>query len=276
MAEPVLNPRKVAFAPPPGACNVHCHVYGEGTPFPHLDAERLQAHNRHFGFDHCVIVQAQQTAKAVTLAALAASGGRYRGIALVDDKVTDKELQAMHDAGIRGVRFTFVAHLGGAPDLTVVRRVIDRIRPLGWHVQFLLDPADLLININLLRAITTMPFVIDHMCRVKTDEGLEQAGFRALLDLVQQDNAWVKVSGADRCSAAGPPFHDAVPFAQALIAAAPDRVLWGTDWPHPNNRWKPDDADLVELLPLFAPDPATRQKLLVDNPERLFGFKSRP
>jgi 2-pyrone-4,6-dicarboxylate lactonase len=273
MAEPVLNPRKVAFVPPPGACNVHCHVYGQGTPHPHLDAERLLAHNRHFGFEHCVIVQAQKTARAATLAALAAAGGRYRGIALVDDKVTDNELQVMHDAGIRGVRFTFVAHLGGAPDLTAVRRVIDRIRPLGWHVQFLLDPADLLININLLRAMT-MPVVLDHMCRVKANEGLGQAGFRALLDLVQQDNIWVKVSGADRVSAAGPPFHDAVPFAKALVEATPDRALWGTDWPHPNNPWKPDDADLVELLPLIAPDAAARRKLLVDNPARLFGFPS--
>jgi 2-pyrone-4,6-dicarboxylate lactonase len=273
MAEPVLNPRKAAFVPPPGACDIHCHVYGKGTPHPDLDAQRLLAHHRHFGFEHCVIVQAQKTARAVTLAALAAAGGRYRGVALVDDTVTDKELQDLHEAGIRGVRFTFVAHLGGAPDLTVVRRVLERIRPLGWHVTFLLDPADLLINMNLIRVIS-MPFVIDHMCRIKAEDGLEQPGFKALLELMRQDNAWVKVSGPDRISAAGPPYHDAVPFAQALVAAAPDRVLWGTDWPHPNNRWKPDDADLVDLLPLIAPDPAVRQKLLVDNPERLYRFKS--
>jgi 2-pyrone-4,6-dicarboxylate lactonase len=271
MAEPVLNPRKPTFTPPAHACDVHCHVYGEGTQYPALDAARLLAHHRHFGFEHAVIVQAQRTARDVTLKALAAAQGRYRGVALVDDTTTDKELEALHAAGFRGVRFTFVAHLGGAPDLVVVRRVIDRIRPLGWHVTFLLDPADLLINLDLVRAIRS-PFVIDHMLRVKADEGVDQPGFRALLELVKHDNCWVKLSGADRISTAGPPFHDAVPFAQALLKAAPDRVLWGTDWPHPNNRWKPDDADLVELLPLIAPDAAARQKLLVDNPARLYGF----
>lgn len=273
MAEPVLNLRKPGFAPPPGACDVHCHVYGKGTQFPELNAERLMALHRHLGFEHAVIVQAGRTARDVTLAALAASGGRYRGVALVDDSATDKDLLALHEAGIRGVRFTFVSHLGGAPDLVVVRRVLERIRPLGWHVTFLLDPADMLINFDLLRAIH-MPMVIDHMGRVNTAEGLEQPGFKALLELMKRDNAWIKLSGPDRISAAGPPFHDALPFAQALIAATPDRVVWGTDWPHPNNHWRPDDADLVELLPLIAPDAATRQKLLVDNPARLYGFTS--
>jgi 2-pyrone-4,6-dicarboxylate lactonase len=271
MAEPVLNPRKPAFTPPPGSCDIHCHVYGAGTQFPALDAARLMALHRHLGFEHAVIVQAGQAARDVTVAALAASGGRYRGVALVDDATTDKELEALHAAGFRGVRFTFVTHLGGAPDLTVVRRVLDRIRPLGWHVTFLIDPADMLINLDLLRALRT-PFVIDHMGRVNAGEPLDQPGFKALLELVKRDNGWVKLSGPDRITASGPPFHDAVPFAQALIAAAPDRVLWGTDWPHPNNKWKPDDADLVELLPLIAPDPATQRKLLVDNPRRLYGF----
>jgi 2-pyrone-4,6-dicarboxylate lactonase len=110
------------------------------------------------------------------------------------------------------------------------------------------------------------------MGRVNAGEPLDQPGFKALLELVKRDNGWVKLSGPDRISAAGPPFRDAVPFAQALIAAAPDRVLWGTDWPHPNNRWKPDDADLVELLPLIAPDAAMQRRLLVDNPKRLYGF----
>jgi 2-pyrone-4,6-dicarboxylate lactonase len=271
MAEPVLTLRKPAFVPPPGACDAHCHVYGQGTPHPELDAARLMALHRHLGFAHAVIVQVDRAAHAVTLAALAAAEGRYRGVALVDDATTDNELEALHAAGFRGVRFTFVAHLGGAPDLIVVRRVLDRIRPMGWHVTFLLDPADMLINLDLLRALRTN-FVIDHMARVKAEDGLDQAGFKALLELMKRDNAWVKVSGPDRVSSAGPPFHDAVPFAQALIAAAPDRVIWGTDWPHPNNRWRPDDADLVDLLPRIAPDAATRQKILVDNPARLYGF----
>jgi len=119
------------------------------------------------------------------------------------------------------------------------------------------------------------PFVIDHMARVPTSAGLDQAPFRALLDVMDDERAWVKISGAERLTADGPPpYDDVVPFAQALIAAAPDRILWGTDWPHPNVRHMPDDGDLVDLLAAFAPDEATRNRILVTNPERLYDFSS--
>ena len=271
MAGPVPPLRRARFAAPPGACDAHCHVYAPGPRFPDHGTERLLALHRHFGIERAVIVQANRDSRAVTLATIAASGGRYRGIALVDDDTSEKELQALHDAGIRGVRFTFTAHLGGAPDLVTVRRVLERIKPMGWHVTFLIDPPDLLINLNLIRAIT-IPIIIDHMGRIDAAAGLGQPGFKALLELVKRDNGWVKVSGPDRISASGPPFHDALPYAQSLIAAAPDRVLWGTDWPHPNNPYDPEDCDLVDLLPLVAPDEAARRKLLVDNPARLYGF----
>jgi predicted TIM-barrel fold metal-dependent hydrolase len=271
MAEPNLNPRKARFAPPPGACDAHCHVYGEGTRYPALDAAQLFAHHRHFGFSHAVIVQAVPEARAVTLAALAAAEGRYRGVALVDGATDDAELRALHQAGVRGVRFTFVPHLGGAPDLAMVRRVLKRIADLGWHVTFLMDPADIVANRALFDEIA-IPFVIDHMGRMHAAEGVEQPGFRALLELMRRENAWVKLSGPDRITAAGPPFADALPYAQALLAAAPDRCLWGSDWPHPNNPWRPDDADLIELLPQIAPDARLRQTLLVENPARLYGF----
>jgi 2-pyrone-4,6-dicarboxylate lactonase len=271
MAYPDPNPRKARFVPPKGACDIHCHVFGKGTPHPELDAERLFALHRHFGFDHAVIVEANENARDVTVAALAASGGRYRGVARMREMPNDKELESLHAVGVRGVRFTFVSHLGGAPDLAFVRGIIDRIRPLGWHVAFLIDPPDLLINLELLRAIRTN-FIIDHMGRGQTKDGLEQPGFKALLELMKHENCWVKVSGSDRISSAGPPFEDAIPFAQTLVAAAPDRVLWGTDWPHPSTTWHPSDTDLVDLIPRIAPDAAARQKLLVDNPARLYGF----
>ncbi|HUK58053.1 MAG TPA: amidohydrolase family protein [Stellaceae bacterium] len=271
MAYPDPNLSKARFVPPKGACDIHCHVFGKGTPSPELDAERLFALHRHFGFDHAVIVEANENARDVTVEALAASGSRYRGIARIKEATSDKELEALHAVGVRGVRFTFVSHLGGAPDLTFVRRVLDQIRPLGWHVTFLIDPPDLLINLGLMQAIRTN-FVIDHMGRGQTADGLDAPGFKALVELMKRDNAWVKVSGPDRISSKGPPFADAVPFAQALIAAAPDRVLWGTDWPHPTNKWQPNDSELVDLIPVIAPDAATRQKLLVDNPARLYGF----
>ena len=271
MAGPVPNPRKPRFTPPPGACDAHCHVYAAEPRFPDHRADRLLALHRHLGIERAVIVQANRESRAVTLEALAAGGAGYRGVALVDEDTPETELQALHEAGIRGVRFTFVSHLGGAPDLLTVRRVLERIKPMGWHVTFLIDPADMLINLDLLRAIT-IPVVIDHMGRIDAAAGLGQAGFKALLEILKRDNYWVKISGPDRISASGPPFHDALPYAQALIAAAPDRVLWGTDWPHPNNAYHPDDGDLVDLLPLAAPDETARRKLLVDNPARLYGF----
>jgi predicted TIM-barrel fold metal-dependent hydrolase len=271
MPEPVAVPKKPRFAPPPRACDAHCHVFGPASAHRYATPERLLALHRHLGIERCVIVQAGADGADAMFAAIEASGGRYRGVALANDSVTDKDLRALHERGVRGVRFTFVAHLGGAPDLGMMQRVIDRIAPLGWHVTLLLDPADIVRHADLVRAIR-VPFVIDHMGRVPADQGVHQPAFATLLELMRCENAWVKVSGPDRVSTAGAPFYDAVPYAQALLAAAPDRVLWGTDWPHPNIPHVPDDGDLVDLVPLIAPDPAVRRKLLVDNPARLYGF----
>jgi 2-pyrone-4,6-dicarboxylate lactonase len=154
----------------------------------------------------------------------------------------------------------------------VFHHVIQRIRPLGWHLVVHLDAADIPEVSALLRPLS-MPFVIDHMGRVKADGGLEQRPFRALLDLMKLDTCWVKVCGAERVSTVGPPFLDAAPFARAIVNAAPDRVLWGTDWPHPNvGRFMPNDGDLVDLVPEIAPDEVQREKLLVQNPANLYGW----
>ena len=199
------------------------------------------------------------------------SKGVWRGVAMVGADVTDAELERLHAAGARGARFNFVAHLGGAPDLTAVEQVISRIAPLGWHVELHLDAHD----IGTYRAFLdrlTVPFIIDHMGRVEARHGLDQAPFRQLLDLMKNDLAWVKVSGGDRISSAGKPFHDAMPFARALVEAAPDRVLWGTDFPHPNVKVMPNDGELVDLFAAFCDDDALRRKMLVANPARLYGF----
>jgi 2-pyrone-4,6-dicarboxylate lactonase len=149
---------------------------------------------------------------------------------------------------------------------------VERVKALGWHLILHLDATDIVEFQDLLRRIP-LPMVIDHMGRVKAADGLEQAPFRVLLEFMKNENAWVKVCGSERVSSMGPPFTDAIPFAQALIAAAPDRVLWGTDWPHPNvGQHMPNDGDLVDLIPLMAPDPAIQRKLLVDNPARLYDF----
>ena len=284
-APPDPSPRKPDLELPAGACDAHCHVFGPAERFPyHPDRsytppdapkERLRALHDHLGIERAVVVQASchGTYNDVVLDAIASSGGRYRGVAVVDDTFSVDDLRRMDEGGIRGVRFNFVKHLEDTPDPDTFDRVIDRIEPLGWHVVLHLDAADILEHEERFRALP-VPIVIDHMARVPTADGLEQEPFKMLLRFMENENTWVKITGAERISAAGPPFHDAVPFAQALIAAAPDRVLWGTDFPHPNiTRHMPNDGDLVDLLALYAPDPELRRRIVVDNPTRLYGFE---
>jgi len=209
----------------------------------------------------------------VIIDAIAQSGGRYRGIANADGSFSERDFETLHEQGFRGVRFNFVKHLGGVPDMNEFRDVLARIRPFGWHVDLHFDAGDLLQFEQLLRGLP-VPFIIDHMGRVPTSQGLEQAPFQQLLKLARHnERCWVKISGSERISSSGPPFTDAVPFAQTLIAAAPERVLWGTDWPHPNiSRHMPNDGALVDLIPLMMPDKALQQRILVDNPQRLYQF----
>jgi predicted TIM-barrel fold metal-dependent hydrolase len=221
-----------------------------------------------------VLVQASchGTDNAALVDALRRGGGRYAGVAMIDDATSDAEIDTLHEVGVRGTRVNFVAHLGGAPDLAGFERTVARVAPRGWHVVLHFDAADLPAYAELLDRLPC-PYVIDHMARVDAAAGLDQQPFRALLRLLDDERCWVKVSGAERLTAAGPPpYDDVVPFARALIDAAPDRILWGTDWPHPNVRHMPDDGDLVDLLADFAPDRATRDRILVDNPARLYGL----
>jgi 2-pyrone-4,6-dicarboxylate lactonase len=283
---PDPHPAKPQYAPPAGACDAHCHVFGPAARFPYApdrsytppDApkERLRALHEHLGLARAVLVQASchGTDNRAMLDAIAWSrrfepDGGWRGVAMVGKDVTDVELEALAAGGVRGVRFNFVRHLGGAPDLDAFDRVTGRIGALGWHVVLHLDAEDILAYRDRIERLT-VPFVIDHMGRVKAEHGLEQKPFSMLLELMRNELAWVKVSGPERISSTGKPFHDAVPFARALIEAAPERVLWGTDFPHPNVRLMPNDGELVDLLPLVCPDEATRRKLLVDNPARLY------
>jgi predicted TIM-barrel fold metal-dependent hydrolase len=266
------------------ACDAHCHVFGPAAKFPYAadraytppDApkERLAALHKILGIERAVVVQASchGTDNRAMLDAIATSGGRYRGIAIVDETFTDRDYTALQEGGIRGVRFNFVKHLGGMPDMNVFHSVVERIQPFGWHLVVHLDAVDIPELSATFRKLS-LPFVIDHMGRVKASAGLEQEPFRALLDLLKLENCWVKVCGSERVSSAGPPFVDAIPFAKALVSAAPSRVLWGTDWPHPNvGRHMPNDGDLVDLLPLIAPADELRQNLLVENPAALYDF----
>jgi predicted TIM-barrel fold metal-dependent hydrolase len=274
--------RKPAFLLPRGTCDTHVHIWGpfdrfplaKGAPYtpPERTSDDLLALHGRLGVDRAVIVQTTvyKADNRAMLDGIARSNGRWRGVALIDESFDDAAFRALHEGGVRGVRFGFVKHLGGVPDLALVRRTAARIAPMGWHLVLHLDAGNIPEFLDFFGEFS-LPVVVDHMGRVPVRDGLDQKPFRLLLNLLTRPNWWVKVSGAERISETGPPFTDAIPFAQRLIAAAPDRVLWGTDWPHPNVRWEPDEADLVDLLPRFA-DAAALQRVLVDNPARLYGF----
>jgi 2-pyrone-4,6-dicarboxylate lactonase len=273
-----------SFAPPPDACDAHCHVFGPAARFPFSadrsytppdsGIDRFEQLQHRLGLSRAVFVQASchGTDNAAMVDAIEHGDGRYAGVAMIDESFTNRDIGRLHDVGVRGTRFNFVAHLGGAPDLDVFWRLVDRVQPFGWHIVLHFDAKDLPLHAELLDRMPC-PYVIDHMARVPVTDGVEQEPFRQLLELMRDERCWVKISGAERLTADGPPpYDDVVPFARALIAAAPDRVLWGTDWPHPNVRHMPDDGDLLDLMTAFAPDEALRNRILVRNPETLYDF----
>ncbi|WP_137181153.1 amidohydrolase [Roseomonas sp. AR75] len=270
------------YRPPPGACDTHCHIFGPGDVFPYAPDraytppdngyENLVRLHRILGISRAVIVHASchGSDMTVTLDGIARSGGTMRGVAVVDPGVTDAELARLHAGGIRGVRFNFVKHLGGMPDMAFFQRVLAQVEPMGWHVVLHLDAQDIVPLAPVISAIR-IPFVIDHMARVKAKDGVDQPAFAQLRTLMQNPLAWVKICGAERISSTGAPFRDALPFIRTLAGDAPDRLLWGTDWPHPNiSGDMPNDGDLVDLLAEAIADEALRQKVLVDNPTRLY------
>lgn len=247
------------------------------TP-PDSGFERLVEFQRILNLDRAVLVQASchGTDNSAMVDAIRRAPGRFAGVAMIDRSHTDGDLEEMHEAGVRGARLNFVRHLGGAPDLDLFWWTVERIEPLGWHLDLHFDAVDFRKWAYLFDDLP-VDFIIDHMGRVDASGGVDQDPFRLLVDIVSTNpRAWVKVSGAERITAMGaPPYDDVVPFARALIAAAPDRVLWGSDWPHPNVRHMPDDGDLVDLLADYAPDDDLRHRIMVDNPARLYDFGSR-
>jgi 2-pyrone-4,6-dicarboxylate lactonase len=273
--------RQPRFKLPKGACDAHCHVFGPGDKFPYAanrrytpaDApkEMLAALHAHLGIDRAVIVQASchGADNAAMLDCIASDPKRYRGVAIVDDSFTEADYDRLDRGGVRGVRFNFVKHLGGAPDMAVFNRVIDRVKTRGWHVVLHVNAPDIVPLSDMIRRLP-LPFVIDHMGRVPSAAGVEQPPLRALIELSRLENCWIKVCGSERISM--PPYAAAVPIARALVEASPTRVLWGTDFPHPNATHAADEADLVDLVPQFVADALAQRRLLVDNPARLYGF----
>jgi 2-pyrone-4,6-dicarboxylate lactonase len=278
------DPKKPDFVLPEGAVDAHCHVFGPSAEFPFAperkytpcDAgkDRLFALRDHLGFSRNVIVQATCHGKdnRATMDACRAAGDRARGIASVRHDVSRAELDEMHSAGIRGVRFNFVKRLVDATPREHFTEVAARIQALGWSIVVYFEAADLE---DLTPFLETLPgiVVVDHMGRPDVAKGAEHPEFRRFLDLMaRNENIWSKVTCPERLSISGPPdYADVVPFARSVVEAFPDRVLWGTDWPHPNLKsHMPDDGNLVDFIPKIARTKEEQQKLLVDNPMRLY------
>ena len=277
------DPSRPRFVPPAGAVDAHCHVFGPMAQFPFSakakylpeDAgpDMLFALRDRLGFSRNVIVQASchGTDNSATLDAIAKSDGRARGVAVVDPAISDAELENLHQGGIRGVRFNFLKRLVDDAPKDKFLEVARRIQGLGWHVVVYFE-ADILEELrSFLDAIPTL-IVVDHMGRpdvTQGPDGPDMRVFRALLD--SRDDIWTKVTCPDRLDGSGPPWDVFAQAVRPLVEDYPDRVLWGTDWPHPNMQDAiSDDGALVDMIPRIAPTPELQHRLLVDNPARLY------
>jgi 2-pyrone-4,6-dicarboxylate lactonase len=282
------NPSTPRFVPPPGAVDAHCHVFGPSARFPFAperkytpcDAgkDQLFALRDALGFTRNVIVQATchgQDNRAL-VDALRAAGDLARGVATVGEAITEAELADLHAAGVRGVRFNFLKRLADFTPHEVLQRVADKVAAFGWHVVVYFEAPDLAELQPLFSALRT-PVVVDHMGRPDVALGVDHPQFQDFLRWMDRDHdVWSKVSCPERLSQAGPPYDDVVPFQRAVVERFPDRVLWGSDWPHPNLKGHMvDDGALVDQIPKFAVTEALRRKLLVDNPMRLY-WAERP
>ena len=277
------NPSKPHFKPPPGSVDAHCHVFGPASRFPYaeerkytpVDApkEKLFALRDFLGFDKNVIVQASchGTNNSALIDALNSSAGRARGVAVIDEDISDDTLRIMSEDGVRGVRFNFVKRLVDFTPRDVLASIAERIAPLGWHIVVYFEMPDLPELESFFTSLPTI-VVVDHMGRPDVTKGVDHPEFRRYLRLLDEhENIWTKVSGPERLTVSGAPYDDVVPFARTLVEGFPDRVLWGTDWPHPNMPVEaPDDGVLVDMIPRIAATPELQHKLLVDNPMRLY------
>ena len=285
------GPSTPRFRLPPGSVDAHCHVFGPGAEFPFAperkytpcdaSAQQLFALRDHLGFARNVIVQAtcHGADNSALVAACQASAGRARGVATVRRSVRDADLQALHAAGVRGVRFNFVKRLVDFTPRDELMEIAARVKALGWHVVIYFEAVDLPELWDFFSALPT-DVVVDHMGRPDVTQAVDGPEFALFMKFMHQHpNVWSKVSCPERLSVSGPPalrgeqaaYRDVVPFARRIVETFPDRVLWGTDWPHPNLKGHmPDDGLLVDFIPHIAVTTALQHKLLVDNPMRLY------
>jgi predicted TIM-barrel fold metal-dependent hydrolase len=288
----------VNFEMPAGAVDCHTHIHGDPAKFPFFAGrvytpelaapEEMAALHKALHIQRVVIVTPSVYGpdNSATLFGMKARGADARGVAVIDDKTSESDLDTMGKEGFRGIRLNLAT--GGVSDPNVGRQrfaaAVERMKARGWHIQLFTSLA-MISAIKELVAGAPMPVVFDHFGGAQAALGVDQPGFADLLELVKSGKAYVKISGAYRASKLGPDYPDAAPLAKALIAANADRIIWGTDWPHPDSVTPPgkqitdvqplfqiDDGRLLNQLPVWAPDAATRKKILVDNPTRLYGF----
>ena len=285
------RPSKPRFRPPAGSVDAHCHVFGPSPEFPfaperkytpcNASKDQLFALRDHLGFSRNVIVQAtcHGADNGAMVDACLASGGRARGVATVRRDVTDEQLEALNAAGVRGVRFNFLKRLVDTTPPDELMAIAERVAPLGWHVVLYFESTDLAELVDFFNALPT-PLVIDHMARPDVSQSVDGEEFQAFINFMSANpKVWTKVSCPERLTVKGPPalhgelaaYGDVVPFARRIVEQFPDRVLWGTDWPHPNLKdHMPDDGLLVDFIPQIAVTAELQHKLLVDNPMRLY------
>jgi predicted TIM-barrel fold metal-dependent hydrolase len=288
---PDPNTRPPHWALPPGSCDTHAHIFGPPDLFPYAKERRYTPpaapfeHYRNVqkitGLSRAVLVTptAHGYDNRVILDAIARSAGAMRGIANIDSSLDDAALDALNQEGICGARFHLMDDRPGSE--AHLTEQLPRLKKRDWVLDLHVDPIDFVKHEKFIRALPIVT-IIDHMARVRGADGVGQPAFRLLLDLLKDDRFWVKICSLDKISAVPKahiegslPFMDMVPFAQAVIAAAPDRVIWGSDWPHGNTFTPgrtPNEGDLLDLFAVMAPDEQTRARILVDNPARLFGF----
>jgi 2-pyrone-4,6-dicarboxylate lactonase len=281
------SPPKIPL--PSGACDTHAHVFGPAAQFPYADDRSYTPPDAPLakylglldtlGFTRGVLVQGSAHGRdnSAMLDALARHPERLRGVAVADEAVPEAELRRWHDLGVRGLRFNHFfkdgqLHYRGGVTLESAKALAPLMRELGWHLQLWIDVKDLDDTLPALNALG-LPVVIDHMGRTEASAGTSSAGFRSLLRLLGDDGCWVKLSGAHRISKQPPDYPDARPFLEALVRTNPDRLLWGTDWPHPRmDTAMPDAGHLLDLFQDWVSDADIRRRILVENPARLYGF----
>lgn len=271
---------------PAGSWDCQVHVFGDPKAYPTRPGakynvppamiEDLRRMHKALGIERSLITQATPYGTNHDLLLdLLALDKNYVGAAIIDDSTTDKELARLHEGGVRSARFNFAKFLGMAPTPASFQRSIDRIKELGWVAKIHAVGDEYVEHADLFRSLK-IPTVIDHMGHFYFDRGEDQPVIALLLELLKAENFWVMLSNCDRRSAQGFPWNDALPFAQRFLEAAPDRTIWATDWPHTHYQGKmPNDADLLELLYRIAPEPEVQKKILVDNPNRLWGTRMR-